>query len=108
MTAEQVSKTPETGEFVARGAWVVRGTKHPLNDLPTELGLGVVTYEGEPRWMAAPPEAFHLTGGLRIRLAPDDERTRNDRERELSRELGISRELLQSLLPAGGFQFRRA
>ncbi len=107
VTAEQVSKTPETGEFIARGAWVVRGTKHPLDDLPTEIGLGVVTYEGEPRWVAAPPEALRSAGGLRVRLAPDDERTRNDRERELSRELGISRELLQSLLPAGGFQVRR-
>ncbi len=108
VTAEQVSKTPETGEFVARGAWVVRGTKHPLHDLPTEIGLGVVTYEGEPRWVAAPPEALRSAGGLRVRLAPDDERSRNDRERELARELGISRELLQSLLPAGGFQVRRA
>ncbi|MHB1434701.1 MAG: ribosome rescue protein RqcH [Thermoplasmata archaeon] len=107
VTAEQVSKTPETGEFIARGAWVIRGTKHPLDDLPTEIGLGVVTYEGEPRWIAAPPEALRSAGGLRVRLAPDDERTRNDRERELSRELGISRELLQSLLPAGGFQVRR-
>jgi len=107
VTAEQVSKTPETGEFVARGAWVVRGTKHPLPDLPTEIGLGVVTYEGEPRWVAAPPEALRSAGGLRVRLAPDDERSRNDRERELARELGVSRELLQSLLPAGGFQVRR-
>jgi predicted ribosome quality control (RQC) complex YloA/Tae2 family protein len=105
--ADQVSKTPETGEFVARGAWVIRGTKHPMNDLPTEIGIGSLAYEGEPRWVAAPPSALRAGGSLKAVLLPDDERYRNDRERELSRELGVSRDLLQSLLPAGGFHVRR-
>lgn len=106
--AEQVSKTPASGEFVARGAWVVHGTKHVMKDLPTELALGVVRYEGAELWCVGPPAAVRAHGEPRYLLTPGDERRRNDIEVELVRELGISRDLLQSLLPAGGIASRRA
>ncbi len=104
---EQVSKSPNTGEFVAKGAWVIEGTKNVLKDLPLELGIGTVTYEGHELWTVAPPSAFAPRGGLRVLLTPGDERVRSERESVLARELGISRSLLQSLLPAGGITLRR-
>jgi predicted ribosome quality control (RQC) complex YloA/Tae2 family protein len=106
-TPEQVSKAGESGEFVARGAWVVRGTKRVMRDLPTELALGTIEYEGETRWMVAPPDAVRLRGVVRVLLTPGEERERPEREVELSRELGIPRSVLQSLLPAGGLTLRR-
>lgn len=104
---DQVSKAGESGEFVARGAWVVRGTHHPIRDLPTELALGTIDYEGETRWTVAPPEAVRRRGTVRVIFTPGEERERAERERELVRELGLSRPLLQSLLPAGGLTIRR-
>ncbi len=107
VTAEQVSKSAGTGEFVPRGAWVIHGTKHRLRDCPLELGLGTIDYERESLWTAAPPSALRARGRLRWILVPGEERERGDREVELSRELGLSREVLQRLLPAGGISARR-
>ena len=105
---DQVSKHATSGEFVAKGAWVVRGSKHLLDDLPTEVGLGTIEYHGSTLWTAAPPSAVRSRGTLRFLVTPGPERERSEREVELARELGISRERLQSLLPAGGITVRRA
>ncbi|HTT25418.1 MAG TPA: NFACT RNA binding domain-containing protein, partial [Thermoplasmata archaeon] len=105
---EQVSKSGASGEFVARGAWVIHGTKNVLRDLPTELALGTVEVEGRVYWTAAPPRALRMRGTIRAILRPGAEREREAREVELSRELGISRSVLQPLLPAGGLSVIRA
>jgi predicted ribosome quality control (RQC) complex YloA/Tae2 family protein len=104
---DQVSKAGSSGEFVARGAWVIHGTKHMLRDLPTELALGAIDYEGESRWTVAPPDAVRSRGQVRALLTPGDDRLRAEREVELAKDLGIPRPLLQSLLPAGGLTVRR-
>jgi predicted ribosome quality control (RQC) complex YloA/Tae2 family protein len=107
VTHDQVSKSAPSGEFVAKGAWVVHGTKQVLRDLPLELALGTVAYEKESLWTVAPPEAVRSRGTVRFLLTPGPERERSEREVELSRELGVPRPLLQSLLPAGGISVRR-
>lgn len=104
---DQVSKAGASGEFVARGAWVIHGTKHVMRDLPTELALGTLDYEGDILWTAAPPDALLRRGVVRVLLTPGPERERSEREVELARDLGVPRSLLQSLLPAGGLSIRR-
>jgi len=104
---DQVSKSGTSGEFVAKGAWVVHGTKHVLRDLPLELALGTVPYEGESLWTVAPATAVRARGTVRFLLTPGEERERSELEVELSRELGVPRPLVQSLLPAGGVSVRR-
>jgi predicted ribosome quality control (RQC) complex YloA/Tae2 family protein len=106
-TPDQVSKSAGSGEFVARGAWVVRGTKHFVHDLPLELAVGTVRYYGEEFLSVAPPDAVRSRGTVRFLLAPGDERERSEREVELSRELDVPRTRLQGLLPAGGLTVRR-
>jgi len=107
VTPEQVSKQAATGEFVPKGAWVIHGTKTVLRDLPLELALGPIRHEGVERWTAAPPDAVRALGSVRVLLTPGDDRERAAREVELAKELGLSRSLLQSLLPAGGLTVRR-
>ncbi len=107
VTPDQVSKSSESGEFVARGAWVIRGTKNVLRDLPLELALGTISYESETRWTAAPPPAVRRLGEVRVLLTPGEERDRSEVERTLARDLSVPRPLLQSLLPAGGLSVRR-
>lgn len=108
VTADQVSKTPMTGEFVARGSWVIHGSKHFLKDLPLELALGTIRFDGEESWTVAPQSAVRARGTVRFLLTPGEERERSERELELVRETGLSRTVLQSLLPAGGLNARRA
>ena len=105
---EQVSKAAASGEFVPKGAWVIHGTKHFERDLPLELALGPIRYRDEERWIAAPEAAVRARGEVRCLLTPGDERERATAEVALARDLGLSRSLLQSLLPAGGLAVRRA
>jgi predicted ribosome quality control (RQC) complex YloA/Tae2 family protein len=104
---EQVSKAAASGEFVPKGAWVIHGTKHFVRDLPLELALGTIHYESAERWTVAPESAVRAHGRVLAFLTPGEERDRSNREVELSRDLGVPRPLLQSLLPAGGLSVRR-
>ena len=107
VTPDQVSKAAASGEFVPRGAWVIHGTKNFVRDTPLEIALGVVLYEGAERWMAAPEPAVQSRGTVRAVLRPGEERDRATVERSLASSLGVSRSLLQSLLPAGGISVLR-
>ncbi len=99
---DQVSKGAASGEFVARGAWVVHGLRHWLRDLPLELALGTVEYEGATLWTAAPPSALAVRGNEQLRLTPGDERRRAEVERQIVEATGIEPDRLEQLLPAGG------
>lgn len=53
---DQVSKTPQSGEFVAKGAFIIRGSRNYIRGVPLLIAVGIVDYEGE-RIMAGPPSA---------------------------------------------------
>ena len=53
---DQVSKTPESGEFLAKGSFVIRGHRNFIRGARVKLAIGIVDYEGK-RIMAGPIEA---------------------------------------------------
>ncbi|OPY24840.1 MAG: hypothetical protein A4E27_01123 [Methanobacterium sp. PtaU1.Bin242] len=53
---DQVSKTPQSGEFVNKGAFIIRGSRNYVRGVPLLIAVGIVDYEGE-RIMAGPPSA---------------------------------------------------
>ncbi|MDI6723626.1 MAG: ribosome rescue protein RqcH [Methanobacterium sp.] len=53
---EQVSKTPQPGEFVAKGAFIIRGSRNYIRAATLLIAVGIVDYEGK-RIMAAPVNA---------------------------------------------------
>jgi predicted ribosome quality control (RQC) complex YloA/Tae2 family protein len=53
---DQVSKTPQSGEFVAKGAFIIRGSRNYIRAAALLIAVGVVDYEGE-RVMAGPLDA---------------------------------------------------
>ena len=54
---DQVSKTPEPGEFLQKGSFVIRGHRNYIRSARLKLGIGIVDYEGK-RIMAGPIEAL--------------------------------------------------
>ena len=54
---DQVSKTPEAGEFLAKGSFVIRGHRNYIRSARVKLAIGIVDYEGK-RIMAGPIEAL--------------------------------------------------
>lgn len=53
---DQVSKTPESGEFVAKGSFIIRGNRNHIRGLNLKIAVGIVDYEGK-RIMAGPVDA---------------------------------------------------
>ena len=54
---DQVSKTPEAGEFLAKGSFVIRGNRNYIRSARVKIAIGIVDYEGK-RIMAGPVEAL--------------------------------------------------
>tara|TARA_B110000902_G_scaffold209960_1_gene239953 strand:- start:214 stop:747 length:534 start_codon:yes stop_codon:yes gene_type:complete len=52
----QVSKTAQTGEFVGKGAFIVRGQRKWFKDLDVQIGIGIVAINGVPLLMGGRPE----------------------------------------------------
>ena len=53
---EQVTKTPESGEFLPKGSFVIRGHRNYIRGARVKLAVGIVDYDGK-RIMAGPIEA---------------------------------------------------
>ncbi|WP_455645871.1 ribosome rescue protein RqcH [Methanosphaera sp.] len=56
VTLDQVSKTPNPGEFLKKGAFVIRGKKNFIRNVPVLIGIGIVEYDNDKRIMAGPVE----------------------------------------------------
>ncbi|WP_458404730.1 ribosome rescue protein RqcH [Methanobrevibacter sp.] len=54
---DQVTKTPESGEFLPKGSFVIRGHRNFIRGARVKLAIGIVDYEGK-RIMAGPIEAL--------------------------------------------------
>ncbi|MBQ3473070.1 MAG: NFACT family protein [Methanobrevibacter sp.] len=55
---DQVSKTPVSGEFVPKGAFIIRGHRNYIRGAKLEISIGLVDYDGEKRIMAGPTDAM--------------------------------------------------
>ncbi|MCL2157202.1 MAG: NFACT family protein [Methanobrevibacter sp.] len=56
VNSNQVSKTPESGEFVAKGSFIIRGHRNFIRGAILKIAIGIVDYEGK-RIMAGPVDA---------------------------------------------------
>ena len=96
----QVSKTPESGEYVSTGSWIVRGKRNYLFDLPMKLSILIKEYKGEQKAMACPvPDESKLPDNSII-ITPGDEK-RNSVSQKISRKLGVPMEEIDPILPPG-------
>lgn len=66
---DQVSKTPEAGEFLAKGSFVIRGHRNYIRGARVKLAIGIVDYEGK-RIMAGPIEALEAHSENYVVLKP--------------------------------------
>ena len=54
----QVSKTAQTGEYVGKGSFIVRGQRQWFKDLDVQMGIGIVAINGVPLLMGGMPETI--------------------------------------------------
>ncbi|ERH08064.1 MAG: putative eukaryotic snRNP-like RNA-binding protein [Halonotius sp. J07HN4] len=109
---DQVSKTPESGEYIEKGSFVIRGDRTYYNDLAVDLAVGIqctpqTRVVGGPRAAVAEHAATHL------QLQPG-KYAQNDAAKRCYRQIKTrfadesfvrsvaSPDLIQEHLPAGG------
>lgn len=83
---EQVSKTPESGEYVAKGAFVIRGKRNYYKDVMLGAALGIMLNEGK-RLIGGPVSAIRNRAQFVIEVEPG-EFNQNDLSKKIYRVLG--------------------
>ena len=97
---EQVSKTPESGEYLAKGAFVIRGKRNYTGKLEVQLGVGEVEHEGHRKIMCAPVSAIRKHSRKYVIIRPGDVE-KNGFAMKLAEAFDVPIEEIQSILPPG-------
>jgi predicted ribosome quality control (RQC) complex YloA/Tae2 family protein len=109
---DQVSKTPESGEYVEKGSFVVRGDRTYYEDTPVGVAVGIQV-EPYSRVVGGPPSAIEGQAETFVRLEPG-QYAQNDIAKMVYREFRdrfadgsfvrkvASPDLIQEFCPAGG------
>ncbi len=66
---DQVSKTPESGEYVARGAFVVRGERTYFRNVPLGIAIGI-QFEPDVAIIGGPPAVVAERAKVWVELRP--------------------------------------
>jgi hypothetical protein len=109
---DQVSKTPESGEYLEKGGFAVRGERTYFEDTPVGVAVGI-TCEPETRVIGGPPEPIRERAETSITVEPG-RYAQNDMAKLLYREFRerfrdtsfvrkvASPDLIAEFLPPGG------
>ena len=66
---DQVSKTPESGEYLEKGGFAIRGDREYFRDMPCRVAVGI-TCADETRVIGGPPSAIEPNAETTITLEP--------------------------------------
>jgi predicted ribosome quality control (RQC) complex YloA/Tae2 family protein len=69
VSGDQVSKTPESGEYLEKGGFAIRGDRTYFDDTPVGAAVGI-TCEPETRVVGGPPEPIQTQAETAIRIEP--------------------------------------
>jgi len=97
---EQVSKTPQSGEFLAKGAFVIRGKRNYTGKLEIRLGVGEIAFEGQKKVMAGPERAVKAKSTRYVMFRPG-RIDKNDFAKKLANVFEVPVEEVLSVLPPG-------
>ncbi|MBN29575.1 MAG: hypothetical protein CMB34_02780 [Euryarchaeota archaeon] len=94
----QVSKSAQTGEFVGKGAFVIRGQRTWYKDMDVRIGIGILAVNGVPMVVSGTPDRIQATCPRHAVLAPG--RTKKEQlANTIYRTTGLSTDDLLAVLP---------
>lgn len=97
---DQVSKMAQAGEFVPRGAFIIRGKRNYIYHLPLELAVGEVEHEGARKIMCGPPTAVVERSRRYVVIRPG-KTDRSKASSQLARAFEVPEEEISRILPPG-------
>lgn len=101
---DQVSKTPNPGEFVPRGAFIIRGKRNYEYHLPMELAVGEIYFQGARKIMCGPEQCFKDCEKMLI-IRPAKNKTRLSGE--MAKRFNVPEEEISRILPPGDIEIVR-
>ena len=100
---DQVSKTPEAGEFVPRGAFIIRGKRNYEYHIPLRMAVGEITYMNERKVMCAPVECIKNRSSKYFIIEPGRGKA-GKTAAQMARELSVPEEEVSRIMPPGDSQ----
>jgi hypothetical protein len=97
---DQVSKTPEAGAFVPRGAFIIRGKRNYEHHISMELAIGEIEHDGARKIMCAPRTSLETRSKRYLVIIPGD-MSRSKLSSTLAKELRVPEEEVSRILPPG-------
>jgi len=97
---EQVSKTPESGEYLARGAFVIRGKRNYSEKLDIKLAIGEMEFEGHRKIMCGPEGALRAHSN-RFAVIRPGQIDKDSFAKNLAGLFAVPIEEIQRILPPG-------
>ncbi len=97
---EQVSKTPQSGEYLAKGAFVIRGKRNYTDKIDIKLAVGEIIFENERKMMCGPVSAIKAKCTKFVVIRPG-QLEKNRFAKVLADRLGVPIEEIQSIMPPG-------
>lgn len=110
---EQVSKSAPPGQYIKKGAFMIRGRKNYVRGVPLRLAVGVIFKGDQPSVVGGPPAAIAKLTRLKVEIVPGEETSgklaRKIREllakkgpEDLRKKvLGLQLEEIQRFIPSG-------
>ena len=96
VTPLQVSKTPESGQYVRKGSWIIRGKRNYLFSLPMKLSIKAIEYNGIRMPMIYPYKGDEGA----VSIIPGN-RTKDKIALEIAQILEMEPEEIITILPTG-------
>jgi len=97
---EQVSKTAQSGEFVPRGGFIIRG-KRNYKQCKLELAIGLIEIDNQKKVMCGPVSAVEKHSKRYVIFVPGSIK-KNDFAKKLSKAFDINIDSIERVLPSGG------
>ena len=69
---EQVSKSAPPGQFLKKGAFVIRGKKNYVRHVPLRTAVGITFKNGQPLIIGGPTEAISKQTDIYVEIVPGD------------------------------------
>lgn len=97
---DQVSKTPNPGEFVPRGAFIVRGKRNYEYHIQTELAVGEIDYQGSRKIMCGPRDVIENTSERYFVIRPGRGKNKKTAS-DIAKAFEVPEEEISGILPPG-------
>ena len=109
---EQVSKTPQSGEFLPKGAFIIRG-KRNYNKYKMEVAIGEININNITKVMGGPIESVKARSDKYIIITPGSIK-KSEVANKLTEIFNVSEQTIECILPPGeikvvktvGFEFK--